>query len=141
MRSRFSILLGNAAGLLALTVVAFCCRYAAPEPTVFKNVKEVKDFAVSKGLVFHCGNGNGIVCSNFFLADHPLTIDDLDGVCSRHDCGLTPAWRGVLWVCQLGGIAELYPECLGGTWRIWGSVLVAGDEKLMDRIEGLYRNK
>jgi hypothetical protein len=60
------------------------------------------------------------------------------------DCGLTPAWRGILWVCQIESRAErlgLQVEAIGGKWRVWGNVLVAGDEDLMDRIEEFYEDK
>jgi hypothetical protein len=64
----------------------------------------------------------------------------LASVPTRRDCGLTPAWRGILWVCQLGDLGP-YPDLIGGKWRVWSKILVAGDEDLMDRIEQVYRNK
>jgi hypothetical protein len=141
MRYRFIMLMSQVAGVTALAVAALYCRHAEPERVVFKNPAELKDFAMSKGLVFHCGNiSNTVYVGDYFLADHPITIDDLEGICTRRDCGLTPAWRGVLWACQRGHLG-LREDCLGGKWRVWGKVLVAGDEELMDRIEGLYRNR
>ena len=111
-------------------------------PIHFKNSRELSEFATSNGLVIHCGNERGVINDNYYIADHPLTLDELGPVSRRRDCGLTPAWRGILWVCQLHGpLMSLDPEVLGGKWRIWGNVVVAGDENLMDRIESLYRDK
>jgi hypothetical protein len=133
----------QAAALMAMPVIVLaCCRAVSaliPAPTEFETSRDLKEFALANGLVFHCGNGNGIFYNNYYLADHPLALDDFPGVATRRDCGLTPAWHGVLWVCQLGTSGP-YPELIGGKWRIWGHVLVAGDPKLMDRIEELYRN-
>ena len=132
-----------AALMLVQAIVLVCCHGVStsiPRVPEFATAQELKSFAISSGLICHCGNGSGSVYNNYFLADHPIAIDDLAGVSTRRDCGLTPAWRGVLWVCPLGRLGP-YPEFIGGKWRVWGNVLVAGDEPLMDRIEELYRNK
>jgi hypothetical protein len=35
-----------------------------------------------------------------------------------------------------------YPvQGFGSHWRVWGNVVVAGDEQLMDRIEELYHDR
>ena len=147
MRSYLPMLYGKeAVGLLVLTMAFFGCRYltSTPEPIAFKNVVEFKDFAASKGIYFHAGNTNGVVGCNFYVADHPLTLDDLAPVTTRRDCGLIPGWRGILWVSQMKDWSDrltLHSESIDGNWRIWGDILVAGDEEFMDRIEDFYRNK
>jgi hypothetical protein len=136
--------INKAAALMVMPVIMLvCCRAVSalfPGPTEFETARELKDFAISSGLVFHCGNGSGFVCNNYFLADHPIALDDLASIATRRDCGLTPAWCGVLWVCPLGKSGPC-PDLMGGKWRVWGKVLVAGDQDLMDRIEELYRIK
>jgi hypothetical protein len=147
MRSRLSIQLAiGAASSLALTVAAHWFCSAAGRPVAFNDVQEFKTFAVSNGLYFHAGNHNGIVESpaldrNYYLADHAITLDDLIAVGHRRDCGLTSAWRGIIWVCQFRGEFGLLPDSLGGKWRVWGNVVVAGDEDLMDRIEDFWRSE
>jgi len=147
MRSSLSILLSiGAAALLTLTA-ASVCRYEAlsstPKSIAFKNAAEFKDFALCNGFFFHRGNMNGVVGGNYFIADHLVTLDDLEEVLTRRDCGLTPAWRGILWVCQIHDtpwFTALDTDHVDGKRRVWGNVLVAGDEDLMDRIEELYAN-
>jgi hypothetical protein len=134
----------QAAVLMVVPVIMLVSLHVAstsiPRPTEFNTAQQLKDFAVSNGLIFHCGNRNGIIYGNYFLADHAIAIDDLAGVSMRRDCGLTPAWHGVLWVSPLTEFGP-YPDLIGGKWRVWGNVLVAGDQDLMDRIEELYRNQ
>ncbi len=136
----------SAAGLAALTAIFLGGRYvspaAAPEPIHFKNVRELNDFAVAQGLFFQSGMSAGMTWNNFYIADHTITFDDVRDLV-RRDCGLTPAWRGILWVAQINpeNPIALSPESVGGKWRVWGSVLVAGDEELMDRYEERYRIK
>jgi hypothetical protein len=147
MKLCLSILLAKpTAGLLALAVAFVGGRFAAssssPEPVGFQNASELRDFAASRGFVIHSGNSIDKIWDNYYVADHPVTLDDLELVATRRDCGLTPAWRGILWVSQINGdITSLNPEAIGGKWRIWGKVLVAGDVELMDRIEELSRSK
>jgi hypothetical protein len=121
-------------GILALG--AHIQSRATPTSIHFDEVLEVQDLARANGLVVHSGNGHGLVEGNCFLADHPVTFDDLLAVCDRRHCGLTPAWRGIVWVCQINGsYRRLHAGAIGGKTRIWGNVLAAGDEELMDRIE------
>jgi hypothetical protein len=136
-------IVNHAAAFVLLQAIALLCCHGVstsiPRTTEFETAQELRDFAISSGLMFHCGNGSGFVYNNYFLADHPIAFDDLAGVSTRRDCGLSPAWRGVLWVCPLGTLGP-DPYLIGGKWRVWGNVLVAGDELLMDRIEDLYRS-
>jgi hypothetical protein len=147
MRTCLSILLNKqTSGILALTVAFLGCRFAAcpstPEPVAFQNIVELKAFAEINGLYLHTGNRSNIVRDNYFVADHPITLDDLDNVQMKRNCGHTPAWRGILWACQIENqTTSLHADEIDGNWRAWGNVVVAGDEPLMNRIEELYRNK
>jgi hypothetical protein len=134
-----------------LAAIVLGGRYVAatiqPKSTQFQSVREFREFAASQGLHLHGGTAAGRVVfpeNNCYVADHSITFDDLDGVSTRRDCGLTPAWRGILWVSLIRDDStnvDMIPEQLGGTWRIWGNLVVAGDEALMNRIEELYRTK
>ena len=111
----------------------------------FASAEEARDFCVSEGL--HCHNGTDGVpftMGNFFVADHPLTFNDLQAIPCRRDCGMTPAWKGILWVGQIRSphsVIDIGVASIRGKCRVWGNILVAGDEDLMDRIEDLYRRK
>jgi hypothetical protein len=100
---------------------------------------EFKDFAISKGF---CFPEQPVFINSFFITEHPLSVEALGKLHSidKRDCGLTPAWRGLLWVCALHSpYWHVDSETIGGKKRIWGRLLVAGDEELMDRIEQLVR--
>ena len=108
----------------------------------FKGLKEFEQFARHHGLFLHSGGRDSRYCGlSFFVGDHPLTFEELQAIPTRQDCGLTPAWSGIVRVTDcnddLTGLGTT-PDSIGGKWRILGNVLVAGDEKLMDYIEELY---
>jgi hypothetical protein len=134
-------------GVVCLIAAFIGCRHGAsavmPQPIQFKSVSEFKDFADANGLYLHSGTSSGNLvfpANNFYVADHAISLDDLDEVCSRRDCGLTPAWRGILWVCQIETThGTAFPDQIDGKWRVWGNVMVVGDETLMDRIEAMHQ--
>ncbi len=138
-----------AAGLFCVIAAFVGCRNVAasmmPRPVHFTNVHEFKEFASVNVLFSHTGTSSGkMVCpsNTFHVADHAIEIDDLYDISPCRDCGLTLAWHGILWVSQLYGDASkvgLFPEDLGGKWRVWGNVVVADDEALMDCIEKMHR--
>jgi hypothetical protein len=144
MGTFFSMQFGKqTAGFLALAMtLVFCGHLVATsirKTIQFDTAQELKEFAVSKGLAYHSGSTSGISGNTYYLADHPLTFNGLEPVCTRRACGLTPAWRGILWVSQIHNPSTtFFPEQLGGKWRVWGNVCVAGDEALMDRIQEFY---
>jgi hypothetical protein len=125
--------------LLATTLTSWL---AAPRaPISFDTSADLRSFVESQDLQTR---NDGVVQSTyFFIADHPVTTDDMVLVSTRQDCGLTASWRGIVWVGQIRATSSvMYPtQGFGGKWRIWGNVVVAGDEELMDRIEELYRNQ
>lgn len=135
----------GATGVVGLVGVLLICRQVTfvPRPVKFKTVQEFKELITSDGLHCHCGNASGLALNNFYVADRPITLDDLKDVQTRRDCGLTTAWRGIIWVTQIHyGVLTL---CLdvgpSGKRRVWGNVLVAGDEELMDRVEAAFQSR
>jgi hypothetical protein len=132
------------AGLLALTLAFWGCRYLAsswnPDRIAFAGASEFKDFVASRGIHINSGAASGNSRDKFFVADRPLALDDFENLQSRQNCGLTPSWRGILWVCEIHNAGNtLCTNQMDGKWRVWGNVIVAGDEDLMERIEELYR--
>jgi hypothetical protein len=128
--------------LFGVIAAYFACRHflASPAPIEFKTALELRNFISASGFsVYAQGTNPGSI---FYISDHALTPDNLAAVVELRHCGLVPSWRGILWVSQCRNPAwTLCPEHIGGTWRIWGNVLVAGDEELMDRLEEMYRIK
>jgi hypothetical protein len=134
--------------LIVLVLVAALLAFGQvikPRPIQFKTLKQFRDFAVAHGLLFHrfdtpspdlaWGSGDA---ASFFVSDHPVAIDDLLQLTTRN-CGLIPAWKGILLVHFQHAEMYISPTSIGGKWRLWGNLLVAGDEQLMDRVERLYR--
>jgi hypothetical protein len=107
----------------------------------FETARELRSFVDASGL--QTRNDGAANDRLFFITDHVVTVKDMEALATRRDCGLTPGWRGILWATQISAsISTVYPtQGFGGKWRVWGNVVVAGDEQLMDRIEELYRNK
>jgi len=131
----FASLLG---GLLICRQVVSTCK-----SVTFKSSEELKVLIVADGLHWHTGNKNGRVRNNFYVADRAITFDDVADVATQSDCGRTPAWRGIVWVAQLDNEDKSYRlvSAPRGIWRIWGEVIVAGDEKLIARIEAAFHSK
>jgi hypothetical protein len=124
-------------GLVAISV-AVAHATNRPSSPQFKTSSELCTFAIAHGLVMTQEKGNRQV---FYVSDHTLTKDDIVAVAIQRDRGLTPQWRGILWASQVRGrILGLYADSVHGNKRMWGNVLVAGDEQLMDRIEAMHRS-
>jgi len=128
-------------GIMGLLIL--CLRLVTiskPKPIHFETLREFKDFALAKGFFIP---EQPVFMNNFFITAHPLTDDALQKLHSidKRKCGLTPEWRGLLWVCALHSSydSRLASDTIGGKWRTWGRLLVAGDEELMNRLEGLRR--
>lgn len=134
---------GLACVIAAVVGLPYVAASLSPRTVEFKHAQEFKDFAVARGLHFHPGTldeGMTFAKSNFYVADHRISTQDLEGIGFKRDCGLTPAWRGVVWIAQIEDTdTPISVETIGGRWRIWGNVVVAGDEDLMDRIEAMRR--
>jgi hypothetical protein len=136
----------QAVALVCLTAAFAGYRFAAssmvPRKTAFNDVVDFRHFIRAKGIQLHGGTMHGGICGeSFFIADHPIEFDDVAGLRIMRDSGLTHEWTGILWVAQLDvpGKTNFDPaDQIIGNWRVWGNVLVAGDEELMNRIEELY---
>lgn len=128
----------------AMVVLAFLlgCLFLVnwkPGAPHFETLEEFKRFAVRNGLFVHSGGSQpeAVYFDNFFVADHPVGLADLP--LTKTDCGLTPAWRGVIWVFTLThDSVHVQRSFISGKRRQWGNLIVAGDEQLMDRLERLY---
>jgi hypothetical protein len=130
--------------LLILAVVAGGLWYTQPTPVQFEKLEDFKRFALEHGLHFHSGAGNSEkYFDSFYVADRPLNIEDIAPL--RHSqCGQMPAWRGILWVAARDSEhapGYTYAESIGGHYRLWGNLLVAGDPQLLDRVERLCRER
>jgi hypothetical protein len=119
------------------------CLWLVEMPTAvsFATSAELRDLACANGLqTCNDGTNNATI---FFIADHPISRNEIGALVSRRDAGLTPRWRGIVWAAQIRTAAcFMDPEQgFGGHWRVWGNVIVAGDVQLMDRIEAIYRSQ
>jgi hypothetical protein len=129
-------------GLIAVLMVGVFA-VSTPRPTQFATVEAAKQFCTSRGLHWHTGTNAVPTFNSFYVADHPITFNDTLKVAFRSNCGMTPDWKGILWITQLNTSpmqTNFLPYSVGGKYRIWGNVLVAGDEDLMDQIETWFRD-
>jgi hypothetical protein len=112
------------------------------QPVAFETAAEFRAFAQQHGFLIHSGRQKPEVLSNFYITTKQHTWDEL-GHLSKARCGLTPRWKGVVWVTTHFVSAEreqgLIVDSLGGHHRIWGKVLAAGDEEILDQLEQLYQ--
>jgi hypothetical protein len=133
------IVLGVSWGII---VCLYLIALANARPVQFQSVGEFKRFAAANRLFTHTGTKQNRSEKNFYVALHPLSFESLQELHTafKRDCGFTPAWRDVVWLTRLDSKGtRIYPDTVGGKRRIWGKLLVAGDEQLMDRIECMYR--
>ena len=112
---------------------------AGPADGRLRTARAFKEFATSQGLHSHCGNSHEYYGANCFIADHPITLEETTAL-TKLNCGLTPAWRGIVWVQQMEmGHARCDPHHIQGHKRVLGNLVLAGDEALLNRIEELCR--
>jgi hypothetical protein len=110
----------------------------------FRSPHELAALAERKGLQVHSGRGaSSVIDMNCFVADHPIRFEDIV-VLNMQECGLTPVWRGIVFVGYLDEgdhqpFGAITPAGINGHHRIWGRVLAAGDPALLDRLESLYQ--
>lgn len=135
----------QAVGLVVAIIVYSIYHHSTPAAVSFETCQELKDFIESHGLYHHSGTKTFVPPGNSYICDHPVGFEDLAPVMTRRDCGNTPAWRGILWVAQIrdpGWVNALRGDAPSNCkCRIWGKVLVVGDEDLMDRIEILAQKQ
>ena len=131
--------------LLALSA-GLVSAYAVPQ--LRKNavdtvsVDDLATLAKNSDLYVHSGVEDGEISGNFYLADHPIDLDDVDAVSTRDQCGLTKEWKGIVWVSQTQfPYGTLSPSSIGGNRRVYGNVLVAGDKALINRVGALLQRQ
>jgi hypothetical protein len=123
-------------GLATLTGVVLVSPCFYPRKAPFNSLSHFEHWARQHGFFVHSGKGDPkITENNFFVADHPLDIDQIGRLCLSR-CGETESWKGIVWVTQRKG-QELNEIKVWGHFRIWGPLLVAGDPALLDRMEEL----
>jgi hypothetical protein len=124
--------------VILVPVLACAALYCggAPRPTRFDNVDEFQHFAVRNHLLLHA---SGMAAGdNFYVSDHPVALEHLMSL-TKKNCGQDSGWRGIIWVHGQSRFSHVSARSIGGHCRIWGNLLVAGDEKLLDRVEDLHR--
>jgi hypothetical protein len=138
MRFKFSTKLAAAIGLVVANILAVHF-LAPPRPVFFETPEELIFLVERNGL--HCHSASDPskgLWSQFYVAHHPGVFQQLP--LSKRSCGQAPEWRGLVWVTSINQNGwGLDIDSIGGRKRIWGKVVVAGDEELMDAIEQLYR--
>ncbi len=106
----------------------------------FTSPGELRRLAEANGLCWQRGSHIPCHTSGNYVTDRAVPEKELARLCKAAS-GLTPAWRGIVWVIALdapGGLPP-DPDHFGGARRVWGRLLAMGDEQLLDRIEGMYR--
>ena len=130
MRSFIEFLLS----LLLIAALGVCC---VVHPTVaeFATSRELSDFLTSRGFSLQHGHAPPGAVVNFIFSDHVLADEDAADLSCCTDCGLTPKWKGVVRVNQIhSSIGSLVTTSIGGNTRIWGNLLLAGDDELIERV-------
>ena len=123
----------HCSALLVITVVAGAY-LTAPSPLHFESARELRDLAESSGFLTHNEGVNPDTV--FFVTERPVTKYELRAVASRSECGRSDAWKGIVWVTQLRtAFLDLDPDQMTGNYRVWGNILVAGDDELIDQLE------
>ena len=110
----------------------------------FSSAAEARAFFLAQNLYCHNGATASSTLGSFFVSQRSLTMDDILPLSYRSQCGMTPEWSGVLWVCEIENRqirTRILTSTISGKVRVWGNVCVAGDDALMDHIEHLYRTR
>jgi hypothetical protein len=126
--------------LVPVLICAVLFRTSGARPTHFDNVHEFREFAVKNHLLLHPSGARGTVGAedNFYVSDRPVSLEQLLSL-TKHNCGLGSEWRGIIWVHGDSRRSYMWAESIGGHRRLWGNLLVAGDKKLLERVEELRR--
>jgi hypothetical protein len=140
---KLSSLLSRRIRFAAVIAVAALCLLLVstliPKPIHFESLREFIAFARAKELFLPPEIG---VANNIFVAERPITAERMRELAAldARTSGHNPTWRGLVWVWQIESKwSRIDVGSFGGKTRIWGNLLVAGDEELMDRIERLRR--
>jgi hypothetical protein len=126
--------------LAGLTVLPFLLlaqgRLGPRQALRFRNVQELQAWAEARGLYCRSDweDGRGTDC--LALSTHPLTWEQVGCLCPSA-LGKGADWEGVIWAMNPPSTLDAAPvqpwfsEC-----RVWGRILVTGDRRLLDRLEG-----
>src|SRR5262245_7628374 len=139
--ARHALLLALLGG--ALLVTARTCREPRRAEARFASAEELLRLANQEGLLCYDRSRAARPWSGYFLSDRPRDPVELATLC-KGCCGQLPEWDGVLWAWDLGtadGRLEVGPPAIGGNSRALGRVLLAGDERLIRRVEVAYRRR
>jgi hypothetical protein len=133
------VLTGLLAGLLLVQPSFFRLR----RPVYFHKLADLKHFAQQHGLQVSTNANRPLEhFSQLFISPEPMSRERLSWLL-KSDCGLTPAWRNLVWAAYHTGAPEgtypVYADSIGGHSRIWGRLVVAGDPQLLDRLEALFQ--
>lgn len=135
----------QAAGLVVLFLLLLACQplTSVVSPVRLHSTLELRQLIETSELFCHSGTLGNVASDNFYIADRPFDYAASLAVADRLKCGLTPMWRGVVWVTDIKSAAGIVVDTayIGGRYRIWGNVLIAGDENLMDQLEALYHRR
>jgi hypothetical protein len=142
MRSLLQALRPGEMFLLLVTLAAafLLLPLASPAPVRFSSLKEFREFAKKMGLFFHSGSVQPLIqADNCYFADHAVSFEEVS-VLSKQECGMTAAWRGIVWVVRYSNAFSQFEfSSIGGHHRLWGNIAAAGDAQLLDRIEEIFR--
>jgi hypothetical protein len=123
--------------LVPVLTWALLLRNTAPRPVYFESVSEFRDFAVKNGLLLHA-SGMADAGDNCYVSDHAVSLEHLLNL-TKKNCGRGGEWRGVIWIHGHSRHSYVAAGSIGGHCRIWGNLLVAGDEALLERVEEIHR--
>lgn len=120
-------------GCFCLAGVLWLGQWSWRTPSLeFDTVLEIVQAAKEQGFEIHSGRWYPAIGDNCYIGDHVLEMEHL-GRLRHDDCGETPAWKGIVWVQEIESARK--NANLGGFYRAWGKVLVAGDPELIQRLE------
>ena len=107
-------------GLSAAILIGGLAAFASmPRPPQFDSVASVRTAIEGSGLYVSCLKSP---YGSFYVSDRPLTRDDIDNVFFLKDCGLSPAWSGVVWISQIKTPSSaMQVTYIDGNWRAWGN--------------------
>jgi hypothetical protein len=125
------------AGLAGLPLLWFARAWVGPRQGLcFRNVGELKSWAEGRGLCCRSDWEDGRVTGGLAVSTRPLTWEQVGGLC-RATTGQGAHWEGVIWAINWPpGSSRLPTPPWDGECRVWGGILVTGDRRLLDRLEG-----
>ena len=130
------------AGLVLVGSIRGCPKRRA-DGACFASAEELLRLAKEDGL--HCYPGSPMPnhASGHYVTDRPEDPNERQVLCKgQWDDG--DKWQGVVWVCDLDSPETptgFAPENVAGAGHVLGRVFVAGDRRLIARIEEMGRQQ